>query len=97
MSFFLGFYQDGELIMHHPTILRHYVFTWFGIDVLTVGPDWIFTGWGNASNEGQLVGIARLLRLRQEMRALRLLRMISLYMYSGTEGTTLSTASTGSS
>eukprot|EP00971_Amphidinium_carterae_P217595 4319432-Amphidinium_carterae.1 len=49
--------QDGATCMDFSTILKTYLKSWFPLDVLVVGPDWIFTiiGLANGSSEGALL------------------------------------------
>jgi len=74
-AFFVGYYDKGELIMDNSRIVRHYLRTWFVIDLLVVGPDWVLTIAGLNSEAGDF---SRLLRGARIIRVLRLLRIMKL-------------------
>lgn len=74
-SVFTGFFREGRLVTSHKAILLHYLRTWFAIDLLVVGPDWVMTIMGSSSNVGKL---GRLLKAARVIRVLRLLRLLKL-------------------
>mmetsp|Transcript_5065 Transcript_5065/g.12149 ORF Transcript_5065/g.12149 Transcript_5065/m.12149 type:complete len:857 (-) Transcript_5065:79-2649(-) len=81
MSCVTGVVKDGATCMDFSTILKTYLKSWFPLDVLVVGPDWIFTiiGLANGSSEGSdTADSGRLLRVIRTARVARLLRLAKL-------------------
>jgi hypothetical protein len=81
LSITVGYVHKGITIMSPVRILVHYFKTWFIIDLLVVGPDWIFTianmsaDAGSGSSNEELIKLLRILRLIRMMRLLRLLKL----------------------
>eukprot|EP00927_Polykrikos_kofoidii_P017213 TRINITY_DN17814_c0_g1_i1.p1 TRINITY_DN17814_c0_g1~~TRINITY_DN17814_c0_g1_i1.p1 ORF type:complete len:764 (+),score=145.83 TRINITY_DN17814_c0_g1_i1:45-2336(+) len=81
-SFFIGFYDKGTLIMNHRRIVKHYLVTWFFMDMIVVGPEWmmlIIVGSAEGGGGGNLVSdLAKIMRTARAVRVLRLLRLLKL-------------------
>jgi len=79
-GFFLGYFEKGQYISSSKKILRHYVSTWFFIDILVVGPDWLVMiassiFGGDSAGVGQ---VGKILKGARAIRVLRLLRLLKL-------------------
>mmetsp|Transcript_52624 Transcript_52624/g.125711 ORF Transcript_52624/g.125711 Transcript_52624/m.125711 type:complete len:854 (+) Transcript_52624:172-2733(+) len=79
-SFFQGYIDQGLTIMVPQKIAKHYLRTWFLVDLTIVVPDWIFTlhglGVENSSHEaGKSVKALRVVRLSRTVRLIRLLKL----------------------
>lgn len=61
-------------------IARHYLKTWFVLDLIIVGPDWVFLGlrYGLGLENSNSGNVNRLLRIVRMARLLRLLRLAKL-------------------
>eukprot|EP00928_Gymnodinium_smaydae_P015506 TRINITY_DN15734_c0_g1_i1.p1 TRINITY_DN15734_c0_g1~~TRINITY_DN15734_c0_g1_i1.p1 ORF type:complete len:678 (+),score=100.81 TRINITY_DN15734_c0_g1_i1:86-2035(+) len=73
---FLGYYQKDIYIKEHSKIIRNYLKSWFILDMIVVGPEWltiIFEGSGDAFG-----GFGRLFKSARAIRVLRLLRLVKL-------------------
>lgn len=80
-SFFLGYYDKGILVTDRSQIIKHYLRTWFILDLLIVGPDWfisISTQFDDQNDESDISGMGRLIRAARSVRLLRLLRLLKL-------------------
>jgi len=78
-SLLVGYYNKGELITS-PRLIRHrYLTTWFALDVVIVGGDWLLFvvgGDDNSNDNGR--GFVRLLRVARIARIIRLMRLLKL-------------------
>eukprot|EP00928_Gymnodinium_smaydae_P006324 TRINITY_DN12231_c0_g2_i1.p1 TRINITY_DN12231_c0_g2~~TRINITY_DN12231_c0_g2_i1.p1 ORF type:complete len:672 (+),score=137.24 TRINITY_DN12231_c0_g2_i1:319-2334(+) len=74
-AFNLGYYYHGSYVDSHRRIFCNYMKTWFGVDLVVVGPEWlsIFAG-----QEDSLGGLGRILKGTRAIRVLRLLRLLKL-------------------
>jgi hypothetical protein len=84
-GFFLGYYDQGEVVTDNLQIVKAYLKSWFVIDVVVVVPEWfvIFmpTGGGaddGSSSVGELGKFAKIARFARVLRLLRLLKMKKL-------------------
>mmetsp|Transcript_54758 Transcript_54758/g.127794 ORF Transcript_54758/g.127794 Transcript_54758/m.127794 type:complete len:761 (-) Transcript_54758:238-2520(-) len=76
-SFFTGYFCEGVKVMDPRRIVCNYLKTWFILDLVVVGPEWVTSMSSDALGlDG--VGIGRILRLGRAMRVLRLLRLFKL-------------------
>eukprot|EP00927_Polykrikos_kofoidii_P045375 TRINITY_DN39328_c0_g1_i2.p1 TRINITY_DN39328_c0_g1~~TRINITY_DN39328_c0_g1_i2.p1 ORF type:complete len:711 (-),score=109.47 TRINITY_DN39328_c0_g1_i2:65-2197(-) len=74
-AFFLGYYNKGTYVTDHRRILLNYLVSWFAIDLLVVGPEWVTVFDGNSNSLG---GLGRMLRASRAIRILRLVRLLKL-------------------
>ena len=65
--------EDGQLVFHHPTIVKEYLRGWFWIDVISVMPFDLVSLVFASDGVGKLK-ILRVLRLLRLMKLLRILR-----------------------
>eukprot|EP00440_Ansanella_granifera_P054276 gb/GFBE01058831.1/.p1 GENE.gb/GFBE01058831.1/~~gb/GFBE01058831.1/.p1 ORF type:complete len:714 (+),score=104.22 gb/GFBE01058831.1/:1-2142(+) len=70
----VGYIEDGLTIIDPKQIFRHYMKTWFAIDLFTLVPDWIFTIVASGG-VGDSVRLLRTLRLTRTVRLLRLVKL----------------------
>merc|ERR1719419_118527 len=75
LSFFCGYYQDGELVMKIRPMVHHYIKTWFPLDILVLAPEW-FSSTSSVKSDASSLG--RLLLGGRIMRLLRLVRIMKL-------------------
>ncbi|OLP90241.1 Potassium voltage-gated channel subfamily H member 6 [Symbiodinium microadriaticum] len=80
MSLITGFVQEGTVNSKPWPIFINYLKTWFILDLLVCGPDWVFTivnisGSQEATDPGS---VNRLLRSLRVVRTVRLLRLVKL-------------------
>mmetsp|Transcript_36630 Transcript_36630/g.84460 ORF Transcript_36630/g.84460 Transcript_36630/m.84460 type:complete len:684 (+) Transcript_36630:30-2081(+) len=80
MSLITGFVQEGKVNMNLYPIFINYLKTWFVLDLMVCGPDWVstaveFSSPDEASNPG---GVNRLVRALRVVRTVRLLRLVKL-------------------
>jgi hypothetical protein len=83
-SLFTGYISQGIVVMDQPSIIRHYLRTWFWIDVLVVVPDWALTGVrlsAKSSSEDGHAGVGSLLKTVRAIRVIRLLRLTKMRKY----------------
>ena len=79
LDIFLNFFvaivdpEDGQLVFHHPTIIKTYLKGWFTIDVISIMPFDLLSIIFNNGEVGKLK-ILRVLRLLRLMKLLRILR-----------------------
>lgn len=84
VSFFTGFYHEGELHMKQPDTAIHYFRHWFRIDFPVAVVDWanlileLFVSSGFALDGFSLLRVIRLTRI---LRVCRMSRMVRLYRY----------------
>lgn len=74
LAFFTGFYIDDVLEMRPLQIAKRYFITWFLLDCVVVGSDWIVIILGGDAGGGS----ARLARASKTIRAIRVLRSLRL-------------------
>jgi len=79
-GFFLGYYEKGRYIANNRQVILHYLRTWFLIDILVVGPEWVVLLAGSfSSHEGEQVNLwAKIFKGARAIRVLRLLRLLKL-------------------
>mmetsp|Transcript_30983 Transcript_30983/g.95270 ORF Transcript_30983/g.95270 Transcript_30983/m.95270 type:complete len:734 (-) Transcript_30983:114-2315(-) len=79
-GFFLGYYDKGHYVSSNRAILMHYLKTWFFIDLIVVGPEWLMLiATSLATEDGEQVNsIAKILKGARAVRVLRLLRLLKL-------------------
>uniref|UniRef100_A0A7R9ZVQ3 Ion transport domain-containing protein n=1 Tax=Pyrodinium bahamense TaxID=73915 RepID=A0A7R9ZVQ3_9DINO len=82
-GFFLGYFEKGELVTSRRRILWHYLRTWFLVDILVVGPDWIMLlfapeGDTSAAGAGKILKSARAMRILRLLRLAKVQRMLNL-------------------
>merc|ERR1712232_899836 len=79
-----GYIREGRPDMNPLHVLKHYLRTWFVLDLILVGPDWLFKFLqvGEDENADQSdssgSGAGKLLRALRVMRVARLLRLVKL-------------------
>eukprot|EP00929_Paragymnodinium_shiwhaense_P079305 TRINITY_DN41281_c0_g1_i2.p1 TRINITY_DN41281_c0_g1~~TRINITY_DN41281_c0_g1_i2.p1 ORF type:complete len:805 (-),score=152.68 TRINITY_DN41281_c0_g1_i2:249-2663(-) len=73
---FLGFYAKGKYIDRHKLILLNYLRTWFIVDLIVVGPEWLTIILGSGGD--MFGGLGRMLKSARAVRVLRLLRLLKL-------------------
>mmetsp|Transcript_33910 Transcript_33910/g.75493 ORF Transcript_33910/g.75493 Transcript_33910/m.75493 type:complete len:970 (-) Transcript_33910:132-3041(-) len=77
MSFLVGFYHDGEVILSFTSIAANYFRGWFLLDIILVLIDWMSVGLGDES--GKTVKLFRILKLARFLRILSILRLARLW------------------
>lgn len=82
-SFFVAYYHRGILQSRFPKTAKHYLSTWFSIDVVIVAFDWIILCLDMAeigdADELKFVKAGRSLRMLRFLRLLRMLRLHSFF------------------
>lgn len=82
LSVITGVVVNGATSMNQKVILKQYAKTWFGLDVIVVVPDWVFTLMplvsGGDASKGGAASSGKLLRALRIMRTIRLLRLAKL-------------------
>jgi len=85
MSCLTGVVIKGVTVMEPKVVLKTYARTWFGLDVIVVVPDWVFTitammgdGKKGAASSGRLLRTLRFLRTVRLLRLAKLQRIFSL-------------------
>eukprot|EP00931_Biecheleriopsis_adriatica_P040627 TRINITY_DN23289_c0_g4_i1.p1 TRINITY_DN23289_c0_g4~~TRINITY_DN23289_c0_g4_i1.p1 ORF type:complete len:664 (+),score=118.38 TRINITY_DN23289_c0_g4_i1:62-2053(+) len=78
-SFFVGYQtKDGTMVVKPCKIVKHYVTTWFPLDIVIVSVDWLIMIVGNSSIVEVDASSAGLIRAGKMLRALRILRTLRL-------------------
>jgi len=72
-----GYVEEGITVMDPSLIVLRYLRTWFIVDLVVLGPDWVFTI--IASDSGNEVRMLRVVRLARVIRLLRLVRLKRLF------------------
>jgi hypothetical protein len=85
-SFFVGYFQNGQLVMNLAKISKRYFRTWFTLDVFLVAFDWLIVALDSedGSNEMASIGLFRagkVVRIIRMLRVIRLLRLLKLRKY----------------
>merc|ERR1719316_1740807 len=75
-SFFVGYVKKGVTVMQPKMIAKHYMRTWFTIDIIIVAADWTYN-MAQASNVG-FGDVGRFVRVMRSVRTLRLVRLLKL-------------------
>jgi hypothetical protein len=70
-----GYYRRGALVMSIPMCSKHYAKTWFMIDLIVVGCDWVSLIMGSQFEEAGLVRVGRTFRILRSVRLLRLTKL----------------------
>merc|ERR1712226_138212 len=80
MSCVTGIVEEGCTVMIPQRILRAYFRSWFFLDIIVVGPDWVFTlmDLAGGSDTDNSTGASKLLRVLRVVRTVRLLRLAKL-------------------
>eukprot|EP00435_Cladocopium_sp_Y103_P047357 s2093_g13.t2 len=80
MSLLTGYVHKGQLVMSPWAILINYLKTWFVLDLVVVGPDWVMTfiQLSAPSDEEGGTSVSRLMRSIRVVRTVRLLRLVKL-------------------
>ena len=80
LNFFVAIYdpEDGQLVFHHPTVVRSYLKGWFPIDVVSVFPFDLIALLMNTSSVGRMK-VLRILRLLRLVKLLRILRAARIF------------------
>ena len=80
LNFFVAIYdpEDGQLVFHHPTVVRSYLKGWFPIDVISVFPFDLISFMLNTSSVGKMK-VLRILRLLRLVKLLRILRAARIF------------------
>eukprot|EP00930_Biecheleria_cincta_P003268 TRINITY_DN104191_c0_g1_i1.p1 TRINITY_DN104191_c0_g1~~TRINITY_DN104191_c0_g1_i1.p1 ORF type:complete len:727 (+),score=122.49 TRINITY_DN104191_c0_g1_i1:65-2245(+) len=77
-AFWVGYFdKTGEVIMDPCMIAKRYLTSWFCVDLLVVGPEWLIVVTGDAEG-ASLAGLGRIFRGARAIRVLRLLRILKL-------------------
>jgi len=79
-GFFLGYYEDGFYVVDHRRIVMQYLRSWFLVDLLVVGPEWLIVIAGSflSNQEMGVNAFAKLIKGTRVIRVLRLLRLLKL-------------------
>lgn len=81
ISFLTGYLdREGRAELRPKKVVRHYVKTWFFLDILMLLGDWgeVFLGGFSSMNAARIGKIIRTLRIMRMMRLMRLFRIASL-------------------
>lgn len=84
MSCITGYVHRGVTIMDPKMILRHYLKSFFLVDMVVVGPDWVFlivrwsTEMETSGSDPAGAGSNRVVRIMRVVRLARLLRLVKL-------------------
>jgi len=79
MSCLTGVFVKGATVMEPVVILKTYLRTWFLLDIVVVGPDWLFRMLAFASSSsGQGASGTKLLKALRVLRSIRVLRLAKL-------------------
>lgn len=83
LTFVTAYYENGKLEVHHRKIAKHYLKTWFFIDVPIVSLDWFlitirFLSDGLADSDAGVARLGRTFRAFRILRSMRLLRIVKL-------------------
>jgi len=78
VSCFTGYVEQGQTVMDHLQILKHYARSWLLLDIIIVVPDWIFTLLKVLAGSSDGSNATRLLRAFRLARGLRLLRIAKI-------------------
>jgi len=73
LNFFTGFYREGLVELTPKVVAKHYLVTWFAIDVFILFVDFVSCVVGVLSDSNV---VARLVRATRMVRAMRLLRLM---------------------
>eukprot|EP00931_Biecheleriopsis_adriatica_P060232 TRINITY_DN36150_c0_g1_i1.p1 TRINITY_DN36150_c0_g1~~TRINITY_DN36150_c0_g1_i1.p1 ORF type:complete len:895 (-),score=160.33 TRINITY_DN36150_c0_g1_i1:106-2790(-) len=71
-----AFVQEGETVKSLGRIIRKYVLSWFLLDVVIVGPDWLYWIANAGSGVGDSLQAANLLKAFRLVRTVRILRLV---------------------
>jgi len=75
LSFFTGVLQpNGSIEYRLAKIAKHYLSTWFAVDFLIVGSDWVEVLW----SDGGFLGFARAGKASRTFRIIRMIRLLRL-------------------
>eukprot|EP00930_Biecheleria_cincta_P021284 TRINITY_DN15815_c0_g2_i1.p1 TRINITY_DN15815_c0_g2~~TRINITY_DN15815_c0_g2_i1.p1 ORF type:complete len:686 (+),score=109.45 TRINITY_DN15815_c0_g2_i1:54-2111(+) len=77
-GFFLGYFNAGKYVSNRVSILKHYLKTWFIIDLLIVVPDWIIIGLDSNQEGTAALEAGKIFKSARAIRILRLLRLLKL-------------------
>jgi len=75
LCFCVGYYHKGNLVMDAKSIAKNYLKSWFAIDCIVVGGDWVTK---LADGMLDIGGLGRVTRIVRAIRVLRLLRLLKL-------------------
>jgi len=83
-SLFTGYVERGISVMSRKKIIQHYLRTWFLLDVMVNGADWIVTFWMSLENGtvgGVDADVSGLMRIFRAVRITRLLRVAKMKQF----------------
>lgn len=74
---FIGFFENGHYISSRSRVVKHYLKTWFVVDVLVVLPEWTvyIVGTGSDSPVNAVAGFGKVVKTIRVARILRFLRI----------------------
>ncbi|CAJ1329731.1 unnamed protein product [Effrenium voratum] len=75
VSCLVGYIDKGIFVMVPHKVMFHYLKTWFVIDLVVVGTDWVFSLSENGGSAESSVKLLRSLRLFRMVRLVRILRL----------------------
>mmetsp|Transcript_43910 Transcript_43910/g.103874 ORF Transcript_43910/g.103874 Transcript_43910/m.103874 type:complete len:850 (+) Transcript_43910:261-2810(+) len=78
LSFFTGIFVKGVEILNHWAVAKHYLQSWFIVDVVVVGVDWMAVILASNRSGVAMMRMGKTLRTLRIMRTLRLLRLIKV-------------------
>lgn len=74
-SFLVGFDERGHTEVRPHKVAKHYLGSWFGLDILIVGTDWLMLSIGAPPGAASVGRIGKTFRLVRVLRLLRILRI----------------------
>jgi hyperpolarization activated cyclic nucleotide-gated potassium channel 2 len=81
VNFLSAYWQKGKLITEPGAIAKHYIRTWFLLDLVASFPVYLVDDVGSPNRLTRLARLPRLLRLLRMLRLVRLLRLLRLNRY----------------
>lgn len=72
---FLGYFIQGEYIDSRCRIVKHYLRSWFLVDLFVVMPEWLTVFLGDDNPVNALAGVGKIFKSIRVIRVLRLLRL----------------------
>eukprot|EP00928_Gymnodinium_smaydae_P011136 TRINITY_DN14149_c0_g1_i1.p1 TRINITY_DN14149_c0_g1~~TRINITY_DN14149_c0_g1_i1.p1 ORF type:complete len:748 (-),score=142.14 TRINITY_DN14149_c0_g1_i1:320-2563(-) len=76
LSFFVGYFDRGEMVTSPMRAICKHLRTWFWLDVIVVVPDWVLIAAGDGGDTEK--GVVKTLRGMRVLRAVRVLRLLRL-------------------
>lgn len=83
LTFMTGYYQNGSVVMHPAKVARHYIRTFFFLDVLIITSDWIALALDDSEDQQNgIIRAGRTFKAYRFMRVIRLFRVMKFVQYA---------------